>query len=363
MPFEWAEIEPEDDRFVWDKYDRIVEWAARYGVELIPTFIWENPQPSWAGRVKAGEGLGEERYPPEDMDKWRDFVFHVVQRYRKTVHWWIPANEPNLSRYWHPKPDAKAYVALLKATWEAARRADPEAKIVGCNVAGMDLRFLEACFQQGALAYCDAVGVHPYICPHSPDERIPINILDPASPMGTFRDGLLAAKRLIEKYGGRQKLWLDEVGQPYRDDFIAPNWGVSEERAAEYLVKIYAESLASGAVGRVLWFSFWGGEYGSFALVRPDGSPTLPLIAYTTCVERLSGARFVGEGARGEGVRSLRFRRGRQEIEVLWSLQEEREVALRDRERAFDVYGFPLEAANRTRRLTLTSTPSFIERD
>jgi hypothetical protein len=99
------------------------------------------------------------------------------------------------------------------------------------------------------------------------------------------REGLLYARALIEKYGGNQKLWLDEVGQPYRDDFIAPDWGVSEQRAAEYLVKIYAESLASGAVERVLWFSFWGGDYGSFALLKPDGSPTLPLVAYAAAGE------------------------------------------------------------------------------
>jgi len=360
MPFEWAEIEPQDDRFVWDKYDRIVAWADKYAVELVPTFIWEKPQPAWAGRGQAKEGLEQERYPPEDLAKWQDFVFHVVERYKDSVEWWIPANEPNLPKYWHPEPDAKAYVALLRATREAAHRADPKAKILGCNVAGMDLGFLEECFKEGALDYCEAVGAHPYICPHSPDERIPINILDPGSPIGTFREGLLAGRALIERYGGHQKLWLDEAGQPYRDDFIAPDWGVPEGTAAAYLVKIYAEALASGAVERVLWFSFWGGEYGSFALLRPNGSPTLPLIAYVACCERLDGASLVGEDTRGEGVRALVFRRGEQQVEVLWCPQGEREVALRDGEQAFDMYGFPLEQANRGRRVSVTATPMFV---
>jgi len=177
MPFEWAEIEPKDNKFVWDKYDRIVGWASKYDVELIPTFIWENPQPEWAGRGKAKKGNEEERYPPDDLKKWDDFVYQTVNRYKDRIHWWIPANEPNLSKYWHPKPDAKAYVKLLKATKEAVLRADPFAKILGCSVAGMDLRFLEECFKEGALSYCDAIGVHPYICPHSPDDRMPINYL------------------------------------------------------------------------------------------------------------------------------------------------------------------------------------------
>ena len=361
LPFEWAEIEPKNNDFVWDKYDRIVGWADKYGVELIPTFIWENPQPKWAGRGKAKKGTEEERYPPEDMKKWDDFVYQTVNRYKDRVHWWIPTNEPNLSKYWHPKPDAEAYVKLLKVTQEAVRRADPKAKILGCNVAGMDLLFLEECFKKGALSYCDAIGVHPYICPHSPDERMSINILDPMSPVGTFGDGLLKAKALIEKYGGKQKLWLDEVGQPYRDDFVIPNWGVSEEKSAEYLVKIYAESLASGAVERVLWFSFWGGEYGSFALLKPDGSPTLPLIAYANLASRLGGANFLKRGLSGN-IRSLVFQKGEHEIEIAWSPEGEVELQLQENEQAFDLYGFPLVEANSTRRLIISAQALYLER-
>ncbi|MDQ1329547.1 MAG: hypothetical protein QG641_2838, partial [Candidatus Poribacteria bacterium] len=354
MPFEWAEIEPKDNKFAWDKYDRIVGWASKYGVELIPTFIWENPQPEWAGRGKAKKDKEEERYPPENLKKWDDFVYQTVNHYKNSIHWWIPANEPNLSKYWHPKPDAKAYTKLLKATKEAVQRADPKAKILGCNVAGMDLRFLEECFKEGALSYCDAIGVHPYICPHSPDERMPINILDPMSPVGTFKDGLILAKTLIEKYGGKQKLWLDEAGQPYRDDFIISEWGVSEEKAAEYLVKIYSESLASGAVERVLWFSFWGGEYGSFALLRPDGSPTLPMVAYTTLSSQLNGTTFLREGSRKD-MRSLIFKKDDKEIELVWSPKDEKELQLQKNEQAFDLYGFPLVEANTSRRLMIST--------
>jgi hypothetical protein len=250
--FEWAEIEPSEGQFVWGKYDRIVQWAKKYNVELIPTFIWEKPQPSWAGDGTVTVRSNDERYPPQDMKKWSEFVYQVVNRYKVSIHWWIPANEPNLSRYWHPIPDAKAYVELLKATRTAALRADPDAKILGCSASGIDLGFLEACFKEGALDYCDAVGIHPYICPHSPDSRFPVNILDPKSQLGTFSDGLMYAKELIAKYGGKQNLWLDEAGQPYRNDFMTNDWGVSEETAAQYMLKIYLESKASGAVDRAV---------------------------------------------------------------------------------------------------------------
>lgn len=358
MPFEWAEIEPREGHFVWDRYDRIVRWARRGGIELIPTFLWENPQPAWAGPGNVAKPRGVERYPPTDLKKWSAFVYRVVGRYRGTVRWWIPANEPNLPRYWHPKPDAAAYVALLRATREAARRADPRAKLLGCSVAGMDLGFLEACFRAGALRYCDAVGVHPYICPRSPDEPIPVNVLDPGSMVGTFQQGLEAAGRLIARHGGRQKLWLDEVGQPYRDDFVLPDWGVPEPTAAEYLAKLCAAALASRVVDRVLWFSFRGGEYGSFALVRPDGSPTLPLAAYAAAASRLEGAVYAGGGGRGAGLRSVRARRGGRVVEVVWRPTGKSEVRLRAGERASDLYGFPVSGP----RLTVGAAPIYVER-
>ena len=165
---------------------------------------------------------------------------------------------------------------------------------------------------------------------------------------------MILAKTLIEKYGGKQKLWLDEAGQPYRDDFIMPDWGVSEEKSAEYLVKIYSESLASGAVERVLWFSFWGGEYGSFALLRPDGSPTLPMIAYATLVSQLDGKNLTKEGSR-EDMRSLIFQSGNDEVEVVWNPKGEKELQLQKNEQAFDLYGFPLVEANTSRYLIISA--------
>jgi len=358
MPFEWYEIEPVEGRFTWAKYDRIVGWAQRYGVGLIPTFIWEKPQPAWAGPGEARPGLSSERWPPTDMGRWKRFVGAVVGRYKGAVRWWIPANEPNLPRYWHPRPDAKAYVALLRATREAAKAADPQARILGLSASGIDLRFMEDCFREGALDHCDAVGIHPYICPHSPDERIPVNILDPGSRPGTFLEGLRAAGELIRRHGGKHRLWLDEAGQPYRNDFIAPNWGRPESEAAAILSKEVVEALASGVVDRALWFSFYGGEYGSFALVRPDSSPTLPLAAYCAAGEMLAGARFAGNGSRAGGTTSRRFRGPSGAVEAVWRPSGRAQVRLASHEVAYDLYGFRIAPSGRT--ISVGSDPVYI---
>lgn len=358
LPFEWFEIEPQEGRFAWEKYDRIVAWAARHGVELIPTFIWEKPQPAWAGPGEAKGGLeSQERYPPTDMARWRRFVGAVVARYKATIHWWIPANEPNLARYWHPKPDARAYTDLLRQTREAARQADPNARILGLSASGIDLRFMEECFKAGALQHCDAVGVHPYNCPRDPDEAAPINIMDPASRRDTWREGLRAAGALIRRYGGAQKLWLDEAGQPYRNDFLAPDWGRPEPEAARILAKELVEARSSGCVDRVLWFSFYGGDYGSFALVRPDGSPSLPLAAFCATRAMLAGSTALGDGKRGPGVASRRFRTARGDVEVLWSMAGPATIRLPRGAVATDLYGFPVPTRGAERALRLSASP------
>jgi hypothetical protein len=50
-------------------------------------------------------------------------------------------------------------------------------------------------------------------------------------------------------------------------------------------------------------------------------------------------------------------------MEVLWSLGTgTNQIELRRGERAFDLYGFALEEANRSGRLRLTSIPCFLFR-
>ena len=361
LPFDWADIEPRDGAFEWERPDRIVGWARKHGVELVPTLFWEKPAPLWAGGGAEGEGLDQRNRPPRDLAQWADFVFRVVERYRKDVRWWIPANEPNLARYWSPKPDAKAYVALLAATARAARRADPGARILGMSVSGIDLRFLEAGFREGALASCDAVGIHAYIAPHSPDEAIPIDLFDSRSPRGTLRDGIGAVRDLIAKHGGRHGIWLDEAGQPYRQDFIIADWGVSEMDAAARLAKIYAEALATPGVERVLWFDFWGWNAGSMSLLKPDGTPTLPMAAYAAAAHHLGGNTGAREGRRGKGLRALVFSGPAGEVETVWALEGSKTITLARGERARDLFGFPVSpAADGT--LAVGEAPLYVEK-
>jgi len=370
VPFVWSEIEPVNDRFEWDKYDEIVRLADKYGVELVPTFMWEDPIPAWAGtqRVEVGGGMDNKRnLPPERLEDWRDYVAHVVERYRDSVDWWIPWNEPNLTKYLGPEQSAAKYIELLRECAVTIREVDPDARICGMSLALVDLPFYEECFELGALEYCDAVGCHPYRMGVDPDERsVGLNRMIGLTEERTWLEELQELRALIDKYAGGRRLgiWLDEMGQPTEEDFVIPNVAVTEQTAAIYLARMYAEGIGTQVIDRGLWFAFYG--YGSFSLLRDDFTLKPEAIAYCLLASALAGKRGVPGQARSGDVHAYRFEGDGAGAWVTWSKGSAQEVVLSgvpDGARAYDIFGRPVRVtiAGGRARLAPGVTPTIIE--
>ncbi|MFN2225418.1 MAG: beta-galactosidase, partial [Anaerolineae bacterium] len=91
--FSWEEIEPvHKGEFEWAKYDRIVDLAERYGMNLIARL--DRP-PDWTRQDNRFKTR-----PPDDFEDYGDFVYEVVRRYRGRVRYVQIWNEPNLSAEW-----------------------------------------------------------------------------------------------------------------------------------------------------------------------------------------------------------------------------------------------------------------------
>ena len=75
---------------------------------------------------------------------------------------WEIWNEPNISQFWKPEPDASAYARLAIETARAVRAADPDAVILAPGSSTFPWPFLETIFAAGLLEHIDAVSVHPY---------------------------------------------------------------------------------------------------------------------------------------------------------------------------------------------------------
>jgi len=339
LPFEWAEIEPERGEFRWAKYDRIVQLAQGYGVQLVPTFGWERPIPAWASGAEPTPGISlfpGKKLPPQSLDDWSEYVHRVVQRYKDAVKWWIPWNEPNLQPWWAPD-NAAGHVEFLAATWRAVRRADPDAKVLGCGMSCWDPKFYRACFEAGALEYCDAVGYHPYNMPYGP-ERVAdvLSRMTPGSRIG-WLESFDKLRALIQSYGKDLPIFVEEIGQNTRDDFPTST-NVPEFLQARYLVQFFVVARSWGHVNGFLWFSFYGQP--SFDLLRQDGSPKLAAVAFATMALYIEDATPVDDHPHHNGVCRCDFERhDSTTVSVLWAKREPTELPLEGPAEVFDMYG------------------------
>ena len=146
--------------------------AARERIEVLPTLF---------GFPGSHRHVNRPRTRAERM-AWGHFVSAVAARYGRGGTFWarhpelepMPLtayqvwNEPNLPAYWRPRPDAAAYLRLVRLTRARLRAIDPRAQIV---LAGLPdsrlgtpaLDYVRAVYAQPrARTLFDAVALHPY---------------------------------------------------------------------------------------------------------------------------------------------------------------------------------------------------------
>lgn len=245
--FSWAEIEPRqgyfwDDRYnrsSWDKFDRIVELAEEYGLQVIARV--DRP-PDWARAPDS-----DVRSAPLDPHTYADFLYTFIQHYRGRIHYIQVWNEPNLDIEWHPglPVNAREYTTLLRLACGRAKEADPDIQILSAplairtsddpyRLAVSDLTYLEEMYRAGAAPYFDILTANAYGI-DDPPEAEP----DP----GRLNFRRVELQRLImEKYGDADKaIWFNEYGwNAAPADWPAERltWGrVTEEQQAAYTVR------------------------------------------------------------------------------------------------------------------------------
>ena len=140
---------------------------------------------------------------------------------------WEIWNEPNISQFWKPEPDAGGYARLAVETAKAVRSADPEAVILAPGSSEFPWEFLETVFAAGLLEQIDAVSVHPY---------------RESAPETAARDyGRLGA--LIARYASPQRRNLPIVSSEW--GYSTAEGAVSEARQAQFLARQWLANLAA----------------------------------------------------------------------------------------------------------------------
>ena len=157
----------------WRKYDRIVDLAREYGLDLI---LRLDTSPDWAR-----PGSEKEETPPQRFEDYGDFVYSVVARYKGRVKYYQIWNEPNWAFEWGGgQPDGAQYVQLLRIGYSRAKEADPDSVIIAAALAPTldesaratnDLVFLQQMYDAGAKQWFDVMGVNAYGLRSGPEDR------------------------------------------------------------------------------------------------------------------------------------------------------------------------------------------------
>ncbi|NOY83002.1 MAG: hypothetical protein GXP31_18545, partial [Kiritimatiellaeota bacterium] len=182
--FGWGTVEPTPDKIDYSTAEKRVVAARREGMACIGLL---QGNPGWA--TVDGDSLSR----PRDWEQWEAHVERSVRRFRDRVQIWEIWNEPDIGSFWHGT--VEEYVAVLRHAYIAAKRADPNCRVMSAGLDGGGEKYLVQMLEHGAAAWCDLVGAHPY-----------------AGTVALAEYRMRVMQRILNFYEVRKPLWVTEVG-------------------------------------------------------------------------------------------------------------------------------------------------------
>lgn len=150
--------------------DKYLELADKAGINLMPVLeigfrqkIYSTKhgwmKSWWLSDHLLTKKITRKSYFPK-KDIWEKYIYETVRRYKGRITYWEVTNESNCHLY------PEEYLELLKIAYIAAKKADPDCKIVGiCSTADMGgepMPYTRKVLELGGWKYLDAVSIHMY---------------------------------------------------------------------------------------------------------------------------------------------------------------------------------------------------------
>ena len=237
MDFLWQDIEPENDKFDFEKYDLIVELLSKENIRILGILGYSV---SWAGK--------DWNYPPDNLEDFIDFISNVITRYKDRIKYWEIWNEPDSN--WQPQDDMKTYTNLLKASYKKAKEIDPSCRIVLGGMTGEGFYAIKNVYRNGGKDYFDIINIHPFVNPLNPND---------IKRIYTLYNNLERLK--VQNNDTDKKIWFTEIGCPgitYKVE--SKGWweGTSptEKQQAKFLHTIYTDVVELANVEKIFWAYF-----------------------------------------------------------------------------------------------------------
>lgn len=270
LSMSWSDAEPRRGVYSaswFARYDRAVELSRAKGARVV---FMAYQSPSWAS------GSSDRDTKPRDPADFAAFMSYVARRYAGRVAAWEIWNEENTSRFWSTGPSPAEYTQLLQAAYPAVKGSDPAASVLVGGLSANDYEYLQGMYDAGARAYFDGANVHPYTGANDP-----ATCWNQAGTTRKAKDAFCGYEEVYATMSANgdagKALWMTEMGY----STTSGQYGMGEDKQAEYLVKAYRRLERHPYVKAMFWYqlrnnSLGGDDSGSWegnlGLLRADYS-------------------------------------------------------------------------------------------
>jgi len=236
----WSDVHRGRGRFDFTRYDELISLVQNHGIKILALLHYN--------KSRIIEGKPVWNHPPDSFEEFADYVYTTVRHYSRWIKHWEIWNEPNHAFYWvAPRDGLKTYSRLLRLSYEAAKRADPECVVLNGGITEPVLQDVKSFYENGARDITDVLAVHTFIDPLASDSK-------------TRFDTLLAGiEKLMNAHDDNKKrIWITEMGCPGIPKGAAQQkWfgggRVSEEQQAEWLEVQYRIIRDHPRVEKLFW--------------------------------------------------------------------------------------------------------------
>lgn len=309
----WFNLQPQPDRWVFDRLDGFVQKAAKHGVGLLlplgmpPT--WAAARPTERSPYNVPGAASE----PSDMATWRTYVQTVANRYKGQVRRYEIWNEVNAGTgFFTGTPESM--FELQRAAYEVLKSVDPGITVISPSTEGSTedkFVWFERYMTLMAGRYADAVAYHFY---------------NPRKPPEALQLVVQRVQAILARTGsGHLPLWNTESG--YRVDWgstepltgIWATWpNLPPARAAAWLVRAY---LLGWLVGLDAYF-WYGYDSGVMGMVPASHEPSVVSRSMGHLIHHLVGA-VVDDLISTNAVARVRVRQRDGDCWWVWSVDDQ----------------------------------------
>jgi hypothetical protein len=269
----------------FDRYDELAQAARARGLKILGTLAYAPP---WARSSACSSNFMCE---PRDANEYATWAARTVDHFKGQISHWEIWNEPNISGFWKPQPNAAKYAALVKAAYPRIKAANPDAFVLAGATSPApndgtqidEVTFMQQVYANGAQGSFDAWSHHPYTHPAPPGNVHPDSSWYQMYGASPNMRSVMAANG-----DGAKQLWGTEYGPPTSG---TPG-SVGEDGQARHVTDAYRLWRSYKWAGPLFWYSgrdleapgASGSAWNYMGLLRQDFTPKPAWYAYRAAV-------------------------------------------------------------------------------